>query len=159
MARPKKQPDFDISWENSNRQYQVHQLLSRSASFQNDAKHIRQKYGLSERGFELTETEKKDFIEDVKKILAKVKMPGDYAGIVTSLILGDKPEYIGWMKELPKQPRNKQFRVKRQLMKNLMIYHLVRERKMSYKQVADYINGFHDFIDDKGCLLYTSRCV
>ena len=150
MARPKKQPVYDFSLENLDRQYQVAVLLPKNVRFQKDAEHVRKKYGFPERTQELVGSETKEFIEDVKKIVAKVTLPGDYAGIVTSLILGDKPEYNGWMYEPPKQSRNKQLRVKPSLLKNLMMQYYVKEKKMQYKQIAEYMNGIRTIFDEKG---------
>ena len=150
MARPRKQPNYDFSLENLNRQYQVAVLLPKNVRFQKDAEQVRKKYGFPERTQELVGSEKKEFIEDVKKIVAKVAPPGDYAGIVTSLILGDKPEYNGWMYEPPKQSRSKQLRVKPLLLKNLMMQYYVNEKKMKQKQVADYMNGIRTIIDKRG---------
>lgn len=135
MARHKKQPNLGFGWENYNRQYQVHQLLSNNAAFQKDAEAIRQKYDITD-----VESLKQNeqFLDDLDEIISKVKAPGHYETIVISLILDRKPKYDGSMIDLTKQGVKGQFRVKPALFKNLVLRYMVKERHMTYKQAFDY---------------------
>ncbi len=135
MARQKKQPNIGFGWENYNRQYQVHQLLQNNDAFQNDAEAIRQKYDISD-AESLTQNEQ--FLDDLGKIINKVKAPGHYEAIVISLVLDRNPEYDGTMIDPPKQDVKGQFRVKPALFKNLVLRYMVKERHMTYKQAFDY---------------------